>query len=597
MRATNERGTALLTAMIAVFVISAMIASLFNLVVSDSDESEARVRRTKVHVSAEAGAERMVAQLFRATINEDRTGLQPPAGSGWHYLKGDDGDGSYYVHLEYLPHVAPSSGYGFMHMAITSLAMDPDTKQRHGMNAVVETEFAIDVTKLKPIPAVCVATSGLTGKGSKWLIDGSNREHSTFTPDGPQLNEDAQIQMDVTEIPSSAGWKSDFYVQPYGKDPVLVVAGVNHSNHPEPVLSEVFGKGDVLNFFIHVHSGVGPDYNHYAFPRPDHIDPVTGDDPLHSFTGWNEPNPDWWGHSKPRYLDSRPYCRVEQISDTQYKLFFEDMPGEIADWDNGEPGDLYHKADQNVTVTIVPSDEPPGHEEDLWAMLPGVPAVSYDGEYSDFGLSDSTDQLRYMDDDSVTQVGVGAHTTDTVPVLEYRSELLDNQTVHQTVEGRTFTNEDFGTFEKPLVTHIVGDAKLAGNWEGHGILIVDGDLALTGVHSFNGLVIATGDITVKGGAAGEARISGAMFAGGTVNMSANGRMLYNWETIYKALGAAGNADDILDTLENLLEPDVIFDVESVVWAEMDDGQVGAFLKTATASDEVKAVMGPDRFDR
>jgi hypothetical protein len=211
-------------------------------------------------------------------------------------------------------------------------------------------------------------------------------------------------------------------------------------------------------------------------------------------------------------------------------------------------------------------------------MLPGVPAVAYDGDYDDFDLPDTTDQLRYMDEDEKTQVGADAHTTTVVPVTEFRDEFVENQTVHNTVDGRTFTHEDFGTHLDPVVTHINGDAKLAGNWEGNGVLIVDGNLDLTGVFSFKGIVIATGDVLVKGGAAGEARMMGALFAGGKVNMQANGKVLYNWNTIYRALDAAGDPEAIIAALKKLIEPDVVFDVETVVWAELDDGQVGAYFE-------------------
>ncbi|MFO7903301.1 MAG: hypothetical protein R6U98_11610, partial [Pirellulaceae bacterium] len=84
----------------------------------------------------------------------------------------------------------------------------------------------------------------------------------------------------------------------------------------------------------------------------------------------------------------------------------------------------------------------------------------------------------------------------TLPTSGYTAELIEGDL---TESG----NRVFGTTSEPQITYIAGDADMAGNVSGTGILVVEGDLQWNGTPEFQGLILVLGGgFEVYGGGRG-----------------------------------------------------------------------------------------------
>ena len=343
----REKGSALVTVMIAVFVISGLVASLFSVVLSASVESAVRVEAAAALEMADSGVERMVADLYERRIASHETKTLAGFYPGPQY----DDSSAYTVQVSSYTHdgldgtVVPDSLFDIYEVTSYSLVVPPGQSEEtgffRGVQVVVELPYTDDMSDLNPIPAGVVAEGG-ADLGGNSLIDGSDHTRSTMDEEGVHLKTDAQL--DMTYQSSSAGYASEFWVQ-HGDEEYKIFDDSKSGEDLGAMTQQVFPKDATLNFYIKTYAP-GDTYNHYAF----------GDDPSAVYY-------------PPGGGDPIRYCRIEQLDDITYRLFFEDLEGSIADWDYGDPGDLVSDtADQVIDVVIVPSGV---------ATVPGQPTEGF----------------------------------------------------------------------------------------------------------------------------------------------------------------------------------------------------------------------------
>lgn len=81
----------------------------------------------------------------------------------------------------------------------------------------------------------------------------------------------------------------------------------------------------------------------------------------------------------------------------------------------------------------------------------------------------------------------------------------------------TSGSPNIGTLADPKLTVVNGNLKIAGNWNGAGILVVNGNLQMQGGAQFKGIVIALGDVSIAGGGPADvAHVIGGLIYQGTV---------------------------------------------------------------------------------
>ncbi len=98
----------------------------------------------------------------------------------------------------------------------------------------------------------------------------------------------------------------------------------------------------------------------------------------------------------------------------------------------------------------------------------------------------------------------------------------------------------YGSLNDPQVTVVKGTLKVAGTWQGGGILMVDGNLEMGGGCMFTGVVIATGDVKLTGGGPADmGRIVGGLIYQGTMiggsSQGGAGRLWYSSQAVNSAL--------------------------------------------------------------
>ena len=386
-----------------------------------------------------------------------------------------------------------------------------------------------------------------------YMIDGADHVASVMVDDGVILKTDAKLEN--TYQASSAGYVSSFWVEEDGVA-TKVFGDSDAGGTIGSVSEQVYQAGDKLNFFIETtNTGDGTVYRHYAFG--------TGPDAM-----YYPEDPD---------EEPKPYCRVEQIDDVTYRLFFEDLPGEDADWDYGEEGDLTSStADQVVDVVILPEGttttgggNTPGMSRNI-----GIPAIGYDGLYGGLGVSVDEDNITTITEDDGNVSGSAAYAQAQIPLAEYAEKFKENSDQVITTLGSGGNMADIGTMGSDYkVTYLDGDSgTLAGNREGAGILIVNGDLHISGKFQFEGLVVVLGDVMVTGGGNNGMSVLGAVMANGNVHVTGNADILYSSEAIAAALAAAGMT---LEDLEQLLEPSKVMPPVYRVWRELNYVEAGS----------------------
>jgi hypothetical protein len=72
-------------------------------------------------------------------------------------------------------------------------------------------------------------------------------------------------------------------------------------------------------------------------------------------------------------------------------------------------------------------------------------------------------------------------------------------------------NEVWGTKKAPRITWIKGNARINGNLEGYGVVVVDGNLDIAGDLEYKGIFIARGEVEVR--VTGSAQIKGSLLIG------------------------------------------------------------------------------------
>jgi hypothetical protein len=547
-----EKGSALVTTMIAVFVISGLIASLFSVVLSASRESTVRVEAATALEMADSGVERVLADLYECRIADHEGKILAGFSPGLQY--GDDG--AYTVQVSSYREdgrAVPDSLFDIYEVTSYSLVVPPGQTEEtgffRGVQVVVELPYTDDLSTLKPIPGGVVAQGG-ADMGGNSVINGSDHTRSTMDSEGVHLKTDAQL--DMTYQSSSAGYVSEFWVK-HGDEEYKIFDDSKSGEDIGAMSQQVFPKDSTLNFYIRTFA---PDdtYNHYAF----------GDDPSAVYY-------------PPDGGDPIPYCRIEQLDDITYRLFFEDLEGSIADWDYGDPGDLESDtADQVIDVVIVPSGEStvPGQSTTGFVPGPGIPAIAYPGDYADFGLSDTSSHLVYTDENGTVHTGVDAYTQASVPLDNYAQLFMGS--VEESYTTSNLNNDDLGGSGDYQVTHVTagssGKVQISGQKDGSGILVVDGDLHVSGQFHYDGLVIVKGDVRITG-SDNTTRLVGALMATGEVEMKGNGKLYYSSDAVNKALEDAGLT---LDDLKALLLPPNIGAPVRRLWRELDDAEVRLF---------------------
>ena len=575
----TERGSVMVVAMVAVFMVSALIMSLFTVVQSAAVENTAKLDRAVAMERSMSGLNRVMALIDGSEIENSSylASLAPENMNGGQWLA----SGGDFTAREASVYVRSARNAGdtvpgglFDVYVIDAFARVPrtpgaDTDSYRGARAIVDIPYSGDgpgsADLAAAIPGACVTLAGLSLKGNAF-VDGS--DHLPATKEGtdtPTPSEPSNVNMDYQG--SSAGYKSDFYaVSSDGATNELIFKG----NKPKDVTGNtVFPANQGVNFAIKVYPGGRTPYWHYAFPRN-----PTDDRAI-------------WAGRDGKYgtADDRNYCRVEQINDATYRLFFEDLEGGSADWDIGKPGDLEcPTADQVVDVTFVPESESGGGSDSVeaWSLDSGVFAVAYPGPYENLGLPEETEQLVYMDDDTLMQSGRDAHTAASAPVDEYAKRFGDEAT--DTYTANNANKLDLGAegdMKVVLLEPKNGKVTISGQQTGSGVLVVDGDLHLAGQFSFSGLIIATGDVKIAGAGKTD-RVLGALIAGGAVSIAGNGRVLYSTQKINDALEAAGIS---LDDLAQFLLPTSVGTPRRRAWIGLDDAMIRSEYPVPSGANE------------
>jgi hypothetical protein len=165
-----------------------------------------------------------------------------------------------------------------------------------------------------------------------------------------------------------------------------------------------------------------------------------------------------------------------------------------------------------------------------------VPGILVDND------ADSVAILAEMKKNTSNQI-TGLGGTPSVKVHDYNIDWagVSNDiafSADQTLGTGTYNGGTFGTYAKPQITLINGDATFNGNASGSGILVVNGDLTIRGTFDFRGIIIAYKEASIKTELNGTGRVIGSLIiSGNSVDMSiSNGTFnaLYSKETLNNA---------------------------------------------------------------
>jgi hypothetical protein len=81
-----------------------------------------------------------------------------------------------------------------------------------------------------------------------------------------------------------------------------------------------------------------------------------------------------------------------------------------------------------------------------------------------------------------------------------------------------------------VITYSQGDLQIGGGSTGAGVLLVDGDLTISGGWDYVGWVFVSGDVNMVGGGGGK-RLRGALFVGGSFNVTGTVDLIYSSEAL------------------------------------------------------------------
>ena len=159
----------------------------------------------------------------------------------------------------------------------------------------------LDLSKLPPgtynIGVKIGNYAGGTDTAFKTVIVEPNPDYVPPT-ENPEIIVPVDSQVKITVQSGAASLRSDLYMKKNGEDPELVAE--NAQQGVGTTLEKTYKAGDKLDFLIRTLHPQGA-YDH--------------------------------GTDVGMSLDGRNYVKVEQLSDTSWKLYFEDLEADQADWD------------------------------------------------------------------------------------------------------------------------------------------------------------------------------------------------------------------------------------------------------------------------
>ncbi|HCY74973.1 MAG TPA: hypothetical protein DHV28_03560 [Ignavibacteriales bacterium] len=166
-----------------------------------------------------------------------------------------------------------------------------------------------------------------------------------------------------------------------------------------------------------------------------------------------------------------------------------------------------------------------------------VPGILVDNNADSVAI---VDVLKKNTSNNITGKGGG---TPNISVHDYNIDWAGISTeiafsADQTLGSGKYNTGTFGTYEKPQITLLNGDAEFNGNLSGSGILVVNGNLTIQGTFDFKGLVIAYKESTITTNLNGTGSVIGSFIvSGNSVNMDiSNGTFnaLYSPEALNNA---------------------------------------------------------------
>ena len=187
-----------------------------------------------------------------------------------------------------------------------------------------------------------------------------------------------------------------------------------------------------------------------------------------------------------------------------------------------------------------------GYDHDTLGLHPdssyGVPGVAvmntYDSSFAIIG--GDTAHIRGTPTDFVVDPAL----TDPADFIDIYIDAADNRLIasagNTTFNGNSY---DWGTAAVPKITYISSpdtgiQAKINGNLEGWGVLVISGNAQFTGNLTFHGLVILYGTTIMDVESLGDAKIIGALIMAGadgsTFAMNGNASVSYSSSALKKA---------------------------------------------------------------
>lgn len=166
-----------------------------------------------------------------------------------------------------------------------------------------------------------------------------------------------------------------------------------------------------------------------------------------------------------------------------------------------------------------------------------VPGVLVDNNADSVAI---VDVLKKNTSNNITGKGGG---TPNIAVYNYGIDWAGISTdiafsADQTLGSGKYNTGTFGTYAKPQITLLNGDAEFNGNLSGSGILVVNGNLTIAGNFDFKGLVIAYKESTITTKLNGTGSVIGSFIvSGNSVDMDiSNGTFnaLYSPEALNNA---------------------------------------------------------------
>ena len=168
-----------------------------------------------------------------------------------------------------------------------------------------------------------------------------------------------------------------------------------------------------------------------------------------------------------------------------------------------------------------------------------VPAMYYEGDYTDFGFS------QYNVGVLVTANGTGTKLTDqnavkkgSISVDGVADAYLKSSTTINTVTGTSLADLEVGNNEAYVITHATGNVVIASadNIIGGGVLVVDGNLTIQGKLDWTGVILVKGNLVMDPGFSGKyIFVRGSVMVKGSATISGKVDIWYSYDAVQKTL--------------------------------------------------------------